>query len=201
MLRPPTPNRLQARTLRSQALQHSNNRQRSRSRLVTALEVASRSTSQDSHKQASNALVVDVEQSCLRPLVVQNSCSESAKSLTDMTSRNLMRMKRDCVHIIKKKPLPSYQPAFTAPRRAVGRALMEACLNCSRPFVYTAPISALPCVFTMQGVWNAYRVSERKHGMSYSRSEKKWMLCGGHFDCAGKVSRPVDLRRLISGHL
>ena len=36
---------------------------------------------------------------------------------------------------MRRNPLPSYQPAFTAPRRAVGRALMEVCLNCSRPLL------------------------------------------------------------------
>jgi hypothetical protein len=35
-----------------------------------------------------------------------------------------------------KKTLPSYHPAFTAPRRAVGRVDMVGCLNWSRPFVY-----------------------------------------------------------------
>lgn len=38
---------------------------------------------------------------------------------------------------MRRNPLPSYQPAFTAPRRAVGRALMEVCLNCSRPLLWT----------------------------------------------------------------
>lgn len=36
-----------------------------------------------------------------------------------------------------KKTLPSYHPAFTAPRRAVGRVVRDGCLNWSRPFVYT----------------------------------------------------------------
>lgn len=82
---------------------------------------------------------------------------------------------------MRKNPLPSYQPAFTAPRRAVGRALMEACLNCSRPFVCIVQLSAFFCIVARQGVWNAYRVSKREHSVSYGSGEEKWVLCGGHF--------------------
>lgn len=64
--------RSQTRTLSPQPLQHGNNRQRSRRRLITALKIASRGTSQDSYKQSCNTLVVDIKQACLRPLVVQD---------------------------------------------------------------------------------------------------------------------------------
>jgi hypothetical protein len=38
--------------------------------------------------------------------------------------------------MMAKNTLPSYHPALTAPRRAVGRVLIVGCLNWSRPFVY-----------------------------------------------------------------
>jgi hypothetical protein len=39
--------------------------------------------------------------------------------------------------MMAKNTLPSYHPAFTAPRSAVGRVAIDGCLNWSRPFVYT----------------------------------------------------------------
>lgn len=79
---------------------------------------------------------------------------------------------------MRKNPLPSYQPAFTAPRSVVGRVLMDACLNCSRPLAYDVVSFVVP-LFVL-AVLRAYCVTERKDGMGYCRREKKWVFCCGH---------------------
>lgn len=38
--------------------------------------------------------------------------------------------------MMAKNILPSYHPAFTAPRRAVGSVFSDGCLNWSNPFIY-----------------------------------------------------------------
>jgi hypothetical protein len=84
--------------------------------------------------------------------------------------------------MMAKNTLPSYHPAFTAPRRAVGRVEMVGCLNWSRPFVYLyvsidieKPICGLVCM--VSGL--AYCVSQSKHAVCYGCCEEERVFVGG----------------------
>lgn len=133
-------NHSQRSALSSHPLQNSSNRQSRRSRLITTLEVARSRTQHNSHQQPRNTFIVDIQQSRLRPLEIQDCCRVSKRLQPQNSEKAIakpsIRRKID-VPIIRKNPLPSYQPALTAPRSLTGRAFIDACLNWSRPLLCT----------------------------------------------------------------
>ena len=80
--------------------------------------------------------------------------------------------------MMAKNTLPSYQPALTAPRRAVGRVVREGCLNWSRPFVCDYVRSQSQKVNRRWGVL-AYRMSQSKHAMRNCCCDEERVFVGG----------------------
>lgn len=67
-------------------------------------------------------------------------------------------MRQGALPMMRKNPLPSYHPALTAPRSAVGSAFKDVCLNWSRPLVYSRRYQRQDNFIlqqnTRQGEWN-----------------------------------------------
>lgn len=156
----------------SKTLQNSHQSQRDSGWFIRASPVRSRSASQQTDQNASDALVVDVIDTSLRPFVVQDSWRNQL--LYEVIDSSM-------VPIIKKNPLPSYQPAVTAPRRATGRLLSEGCLNCSRPLVCYCIQRQLSIKWQCPdagGKVGTYSMSQGEDTMGDGARQQKWVGFG-----------------------